>query len=191
MILALVGGAPRDLGPRLVAALRDRWTASYAVSFGPPLVGANPALRERLATAAGAFDKLLAYADTCLVPEKERLRLYWKHRARVRSDDRRVISARSTEALDVGLRLHHPSTAPTAVTQEMAAAGLDLTAIPTALEGQLMVRLDDPFGAGVGARIGVEEEELILELVIDPAALHVWSAWAARLPATRAVAVAS
>ncbi len=183
MILALIGGAPAELGARLVAVMRHPWMATYAVGFGPPLIGANDALKARLETAAGALAKLEAYADTCLVPEKERVRMFWKHRLRLRSDDRREASRRSTEALDLTVRLHHPSTAPAAVRAELAA--LDPALFTGSLEARLLVRLDDPFGAGIGARLGVEEDELILELVIDDAAAGAWRAWAERLTDTR------
>lgn len=183
MILALIGGAPAELGARLVAAMRHPWIATYAVGFGPPLIGANDALKERLKTAAGAFAKLEAYADTCLVPEKERVRMFWKHRLRIRGEDRREASRRSTEALDLTMRLHRPDTAPAILRAELAA--VDPAAFAGSLEARLMVRLDDPLGAGLGARLGIEEDELILELVIEDAAAPAWRAWAERLANTR------
>ena len=189
MIVALIGGAHAELGARLTAALRHPWIATYAVGFGPPLIGANPALRERLATATGALSKLEAYADTCLVPQKERVRLAWIHRLRLRTDDRREASRRSTEALDLTLRLHHPSTAPARVAPELAAAGREFPA-PELLDARLLVRLDDPLGASLGARLDVPEEVLVLELVVDLAAAEVWRAWGDRLPGTRAILTA-
>lgn len=189
MIVALIGGAHAELGARLVMALRHPWIATYAVGFGPPLIGANPALRDRLAAATGALSKLEAYADTCLVPQKERVRLAWMHRLRLRTDDRREASRRSTEALDLTLRLHHPATAPARVAPELTGAGLVFPA-PEHLDARLLVRLDDPLGASLGARLDVPEEVLVLELVVDPHAAELWRTWGERLPGTRAVLTA-
>jgi len=152
-VYALVADDLLSLPRMLRAAFVHPWVASYQVGFGPPLVGATPALRERVRGANGALEKLDVYLEHCILDHRERTRLAEQQRRllvrRMGPLEAEELSRASMDALDLSLRLHVPSTAPAAARRSMEERGVDLESVPVAtppehLTGRFVVSLSDP-----------------------------------------------
>lgn len=152
---ALVGDDLRQLGPILVRLFTHPWVASYQIGFGPPLVRSSEALIRRLQGARSALDKLAAYLEVCVLNEDERRRLSDLHRRlvvrRVGPVEAEALDEASADAIDLRIRVHHPTLAPEGVQGEMTKAGVTQVTFPMpaetppeALAGQFVVRLTDP-----------------------------------------------
>jgi len=169
------------LAERVIAAMRHPWIASYTIGFAPPLARFNTQVVAALPGAKGAFDKLEIYVRHVLLDVNAAADLARKQVAlqvRLRGPiDLADVSDRSHEALDLELRLHHLSTAPAKVADEMREAGI--TEVPREqLESLFLVRLDDPFGALLGHKLQVSG--MVIEHRVHPEALVAWKAFAER-----------
>lgn len=181
----------------LRAAFEHPWIGSYQIGFGPPLVRSSDHLIHRLAETRSAIDKLETYLHVCVLDREECTRLAAIHRRllvrRHGPIEAEELDAASTEALDLSLRLHVPTDAPTNARVEMLASGVRFDApppgtVPELLTGRFLVRLSDPRNerllhrqdvASLGTRAGfdVSESALVLELRVPIASADFWEVW--------------
>lgn len=182
--------------PRLGAMLRELfvhpWVASYQIGFGPPLVRANAAVTARARAAKSALEKLDAYLELCVLAPDERARLVVLERRltvrRLGAVDAEAVDEASAEALDLAIRLHHPTRAPPALSAELRAHGApegsSLGAGPDELGGRFLVRLADPENRRLlddprvaEAAAGGGGLALALELRVPADARELYAAW--------------
>lgn len=187
-VFALVAPRLEDYAPVLRAAFSHPWVASYGVGFGPPLVRANARLVDALKDARSALDKLEAYLRHCIVDDLEQVRLAGHHRAIVVRHhgplEAEEVALRSSDALDLSLRLHRPAEAPAMAQDQMLARGLEAPedADPEVLTGRFLIRLDDPKNERLLSRPDIASQlnghgEAAIELRVHPAARAMWKAF--------------